>query len=179
MCSIPPEGSDHCFSCKTKCKFECFSICLYWVCFIPSKGYDFFFPFCHRCTDRNFLKHYQRGGTKHRGVLLSFRDDLLLLCVSYWSEFFLVYLECLLQLPLRLDMQKWSRISTETPPWRYGSSLLLSASLTKLFQSLSNVCSVLWVWLLGGFSDLVLEVIISHWLWQQCFYLASTEAEYF
>lgn len=58
------------------------------------------------------------------------------------SEFFLVYLECLLQVPLKLDMQKWTRISTGTSPWSYRMSFLLFDSLTKLFQSLSNVCSL-------------------------------------
>lgn len=38
--------SDHCFSCKTKFKFECFSKCFYWeYVSYPAKGMIFFFLF--------------------------------------------------------------------------------------------------------------------------------------
>lgn len=135
--------SDHCSSCKTKCKFECFSVCVYWVyASYPAKGMIFFLFFCHRCTGRNIHNILQREEEQSiEGCLcLSGMIFCCCQCVSYSSEFFLVYLECPLQLPLKLDMQKWTRISTGTPPWRYRSSFPLFGSLTKLFQSLSNVC---------------------------------------
>lgn len=149
--------------------FECSSICIYKVC-ISYLAIDvalFFYSLSIVVVVGMSLTVPKSRETRNPKVLLSFRDDHLLLstCVLLirilfgvaWVSFTVTS-----QVGHAEIKQNWYSNTT----LEIQKSVVAPLLNNKAFQSLWNVSSVLWVWLWRGSSQLVLEVIISHWLWQ-------------
>lgn len=150
--------------------FECSSICIYKVC-ISYPAMDvvlsFFFSLAIAVLVGMSLTVPKSRGTRNPKVLLSFRDDLLLLstCVPLIRILFgVAWVSFTVSSQVGHAEMKQNWYSNTT--LEIQKSVVAPLFNNKAFQSLWNVSSVLWVWLWRGFSESVLEVIISHWLWQ-------------